>query len=140
MCIERQTTITLHMLTVVKTQPTIWWQTRQSHDCKHKNRKVGRLHYQSNYFQNTLSYKTSERKKKDDKFQFILKLCIYIYMHITMPTQRQNLLGSASYTTLICVTIAVKSQQSIWVPFLPQWNISITNMIIKERFCRLVPL
>lgn len=40
------------------------------------------------------------KEKKIDKFQFILKHCIYL-CKITMPTQRQNLLGSASYTNYI---------------------------------------
>lgn len=47
---QQQTTSTLPLLTAVEMQPTIWWQTGQSHVSKHKSPNVGCLHLSAQLF------------------------------------------------------------------------------------------
>lgn len=48
---------------MVETQPTTWWQTGQSHDCKHKIPNVGGLHFSVQFFPKYPAGQSSQWKK-----------------------------------------------------------------------------
>lgn len=60
----------LPFFSVVEMQPTIWWQTGQSHVSEHKTPKVGCLHVSVQLIPKVPAGHSSEWKKDHDKIEY----------------------------------------------------------------------